>query len=102
MASVNVVGDIANPYRMSFRVASANFVDPPRYDRKGRFQGPNRDMNRLNQALRDLLGNSIVVEYGNDPANSGMAYVAVTLSSSNWDNKQIADAGALIAQAAGV
>jgi hypothetical protein len=99
MTQLSITGDIANPQRMSFRVPASQFVGPPRYE-GGRFLGPNRDMDRLVRDLKDLLGQGIVVEYGRDPANSHMAYVAITLPKrSAWDDSNKAAAGQLIAQA---
>lgn len=98
MDQSNIVGDIANPQRMSFRVPADQFVSPPRYE-GGRFQGPNRDMDELVRNLKNLLGSNIVVEYGHDPMNSRMAYVAITLPKGAWSGNSIAAASQLIEQA---
>lgn len=83
---LGIVSDITNPRRQSVRVPADRFIKPPRFEDRERFQGPNKDMHRLNVALRQAFGENIVVEYGRDPSNGAYAYVAITLASS-WDNE---------------
>jgi hypothetical protein len=83
---VGIIGDITSNRRMSFTV-QVESIGAPRFER-GRFWGPNEDMEALSEELSRAFDGAVVVEFGRDPSNGKKTYFAVTLQY-KWNNELI-------------